>query len=80
MAILALKTPTSTKEVEISAAGIDGKGAKINREEVLDQNHEQQNRAQYASGKVEAFLKAKEAFGHELAAMIAGQSLKSVSA
>jgi hypothetical protein len=79
MAILALKIPTSIKDVEISAAGIDGKGATINRKEVLDQNHEP-NPVKYASGKVAAFLNAKKALGNDLAAMIAGQSLKSVSA
>ena len=79
MAILALKIPTSIKDVGTSAAGIDGKGAKINREAVLDQNHEP-NPVQYASNKVAYFHDAKEAFGPELAAMIAGQSLKSVFA
>ena len=79
MAILALKTPTSTKDVEISADGIDGKGATINRKAVLDQNHEP-NPVQYASNKVADFHDAKKAFGKDLAAMFAGQSLKSVFA
>jgi hypothetical protein len=84
MAILALKIPASTKDVEISAAGIVGKGVKVYRmevlEEELDKNHVQQNSVNYASSKVAAFLDAKKAFGKELAAMIAGPSLKSVSA
>ncbi len=79
MAILALKIPVIPTK-ENSAAGIDGKGVKVDRMEVLDQNHVQQNSVNYASDKVAAFLNAKKALGNELAAMIAGPSLKSVSA
>jgi hypothetical protein len=80
MAILAFKIPASTKDEGNSADDIHGKGATINRMEELDKNHVPQNSVNYASSKVAAFLDAKKAFGKELAAMIAGPSLKSVSA